>query len=65
MLLSFTLDEKIFSEMPAERLIKKAMDSGVSSFELSADTKILSLEEYKEIVSIVSSNNLELNYHIP
>lgn len=65
MKLSFTLDEKVFSEISPENLIEKAMNNGVSSFELSADTKILNLDEYKNIVNIVSNKNLELNYHIP
>ncbi len=65
MILSFTLDEKTFSEISPKNLIEKAMDNGVSSFELSADTEILTLNEYKNIINIVSNNNLELNYHIP
>ena len=63
--LSFTLDEKVFADISPEKLIEKARDRNVSSFELSADTDILSLDKYKEIVSIVSSNGLELNYHVP
>ena len=65
MKLSFTLDEKIFNEISPKDLIEKAKDSGVSAFELSADTQILDICEYKTIVNEVSNNNLELNYHIP
>lgn len=65
MKLSFTLDEKVFNQISPENLIQGAIDSNVSSFELSADTKILTLSEYKNIVNIVSNKSLELNYHIP
>lgn len=63
--LSFTLDEKIFSEISPKELIEKAVDKKVTSFELSPDADILSLRDYREIVNIISSNNLNLNYHIP
>lgn len=65
MKLSFTLDEKVFGEISPENLIQRAIDNNVSSFELSVDPNILDLSEYKNIVNIVSSKNLELNYHIP
>ena len=63
--LSFTLDEKIFNEISAKDLIEKTSNLGVSSFELSPDTKVLEEKEYKDIAKAVSSKNLELNYHVP
>lgn len=63
--LSFTLDEKIFSELSAKDLIEKTSNLGVSSFELSPDTSILEKKEYEDLVKIISSNDLELNYHVP
>ena len=65
MKLSFTLDEKVFDEISPKHLIEKASSRGVSSLELSPDTDVLPLDTYKNVLNIVSSNNLELNYHIP
>lgn len=63
--LSFTVDEKIFSEISPERLIEKACNNGVSSLELSTDTDVLDITEYKNIINIASSKGMDLNYHIP
>lgn len=65
MKLSFTLDEKIFNDISPEKLIEKAINKGVSSLELGPDVEVLSLETYKNIINIMSSNNLEANYHVP
>ena len=65
MKLSFTLDEKIFNDISPEKLIEKANNKGVSSLELGPDVEVLSLETYKNIINIMSSNNLEANYHVP
>lgn len=65
MKLSFTLDEKIFYDISPEKLIEKAHNNGVSSLELSPDTGVLDLVEYKRIVNIASSKKMDLNYHIP
>lgn len=65
MKLSFTLDEKIFSEISPERLIEKAQENRVSALELSPDTDVLALLEYKKIINIASLKNIDFNYHIP
>ena len=63
--LSFTLDEKIFSDITPEKLIEKASNQGISSLELAPDIEVLSLETYKNIVNIMSRKKLDANYHVP
>ena len=65
MKLSFTLDEKIFSDISPEKLIEKASNQGISSLELAPDIDVLSLEAYKNIINIMSDKKLNANYHVP
>lgn len=65
MKLSFTLDEKIFSEVSPKNLLEEVASKNISAFELSPDTDILELNEYENIVNMANSNKLDINYHIP
>lgn len=62
---SFTLDEKILKHITIEELIGNAVNKNVSSVELAADRDIMSIDKYTKILKCITTNFLDVNYHIP
>lgn len=64
MFIGATYDEKMFNETNFDILLK-AIELGLNSIELSPDSSILSIEEYKKILLFCKEKKLNINYHIP